>query len=315
MKAGRKAGLLLPLVDLWRRTIKPMRWASAARRPAYPRGMLKKTFALGVLFAMLAGACGVLEPSAADLVRGASAKMQSAKSVHVEGTGSFGMKAGLSMSFDFKLAGDLELPDRSRMKMQMSLFGQDLSVETLTVDGKAYAKDPLSGAWTESSSSGKSTQVPPSLITDPLGSFDLSKVANVVEVDRPVVNGQKTRHFQYTADNAKLADAMRQAAGSSQLPKVTPTATGEVWIGVDDGRVVRQTATASLELDSAPSLFGSLGGASASPATTKASFQFTMDFTFSNYGQPIPAITAPPVAPRSAPTLAPSRSATPQPTH
>jgi len=260
---------------------------------------MKKIFATSVLLAVLLNACGALEPSATDLVRGASAKMQSAKSVHVEGTGSFGMKAGLSMSIDFKLSGDLELPDRSRMKMQMNLLGSDLALEMLTVDGKAYAKDPLTNTWSEASKTKtSSTSVPPSLITDPIGTFDLGKVANVVEIDRPVVDGQKTRHLKYTVDNAKLTDAMRQAAGGSPAPSVQPTTTGEVWIRVDDGRVVRQTATATLEFDGAPSLFGSLGGTSTSPSvktpTTKASFTFSMDFTFSNYDQPIPAITAPP---------------------
>jgi hypothetical protein len=260
---------------------------------------MKKIYATGIFLAFLMSACGSLEQSPTDLVRGASAKMQSAKSVHVEGTGSFGMKAGLSMSLDFKISGDLELPDKSRMKMQLNLFGSDLAVEMLTVGGKAYAKDPVTGAWAESSKTKtSSTSVPSSLVTDPLGTFDLSKVSNVVEIDRPVVDGQKTRHLKYTVDSAKLTDAMRQAAGGSPAPQVTPTTTGEVWIRVDDGRVVRQTATATMEFDGAPSLFGSLTTSSASPstktATTKASFTFSMDFAFSNYDQPIPAITAPP---------------------
>lgn len=262
---------------------------------------LKVRVIVAALTLLVAAGCGILEPNATDLVRGASAKMQSAKSVHIEGTGTFGMKAGLSMSLDFKLSGDLELPDKSRMTMQMDLLGSKLSVEMLTVDGKAYAKDPLTGVWTDASKtkSSSSTSLPPSLITDPVGTFDLSKVANVVEIDRPVVDGQKTRHLKYTVDNAKLTDAMRQAAGGSPAPSVQPTTTGEVWIRVDDGRVVRQTATATMEFDGAPSLFGSFTVAGASPGVTKtpatkASFTFSMDFAFSNYDQPIPAITAPP---------------------
>ena len=251
-------------------------------------------FAVAVLATLLVGACGSLEQSPTDLVRGASAKMQSTKSVHVEGTGSFGIKAGMSMSFDFKLSGDVEMPDKSRMSLQMSLFGQNLSVEMLSVDGKAYAKDPTTGVWTEASQSKSSSSVPPSLLGDPMSSFDLSKVASVVEVDRPVVDGKTTRHLRYTADPAKLADAMRQAAGSAKTPALTPTAVGEVWIRVDDGQIVRQSVKVTLDIDNAPSLFGALPGTSAAPSATKGSLEMAYDFTFSKHGQPIPAITAPP---------------------
>lgn len=275
-------------------------------------GMLKHLFAIGLLAATLVSACGTLEPSATDLVRGASAKMQTTKSVHIDGTGSFGIKAGMSMSFDFKLSGDVELPNKSRMELQMSLLGQNLDVEMLSVDGKAYAKDPLTGTWTESSQSKSSSAIPPSLLGDPMSSFDLSKVANVVEVDRPIIDGQKTRHLRYTADPQKLADAMKQAAGATQLPAMTPTAAGEVWIRVDDGLVARQSVKVTLEMDNASSLFG-LPGASAAATGTKGSFEMAFDFTFSKYGEPIPTITAPPVASPRIPTLPPVRS-TPVPT-
>lgn len=256
--------------------------------------MVKMRFAAAILATLLVGACGSLEQSPTDLVRGASAKMQSAKSVHVEGTGSFGIKAGMSLSFDFKLVGDVEMPDKSRMSLQTSLLGQNLSVEMLSVGGKAYAKDPITGVWTEASQGKSTSSIPPSLLGDPMGSFDLSKVANVVEVDRPVIDGNATRHLRYTADPAKLADAMKQAAGSAKTSATTPTAVGEVWIRVDDGQIVRQSVKVTLEMDNATSFFGALPGASAAPNATKGSFEMAFDFAFSNYGEPIPAITAPP---------------------
>jgi hypothetical protein len=253
------------------------------------------------LAALSLSGCGVLEPSAADLVRGASAKMQSTKSVHIDGTGSMGIRGGFSMSFDFKLVGDIELPDRSRMNLQMGLFGQSLDVEMLTVGGKAYAKDPVTGKWSESSTGKSSSSTPPFFITDPGSTLDLSKVAGVVEVDRPVVDGQKTRHLRYTPDPATLADSIRKsagAAGASSLPMSDPTMVGEVWIRVDDGQIVRQLVKVTLEIDDlGASLFGALPGASTAPAPTtaaKGSFEMTFDFTFSRHGQPIPAITAPP---------------------
>ena len=269
--------------------------------------MLKVRLAAALLVASFIGACGTLEPSATDLVRGASAKMQATKSVHIEGTGSLGIKAGMSMSFDFKLSGDVEMPDKSRMELQMSLLGQNLDVEMVSVDGKAYAKDPITGTWTESSQTKSSSAIPSSLMGDPMSNFDLSKVANVVEVDRPVVDGKKTRHLRYTADPQKLTDAMKQAAGSSQLPAMTPTAVGEVWIRVDDGQVVRQSVKVTMEMDNATSLFGALPGASAAPASAKGSFEMSFDFTFSRHGEPIPAITAPPIANPRFPTLPPVR--------
>src|SRR6185503_952201 len=81
-----------------------------ARGP-YPRGMSIVRAAVVAFAALSLAGCGALEPSATDLVRGASAKMQTAKSLHIEGTGTFGIKGGMSMSFDFKLVGDVELPD------------------------------------------------------------------------------------------------------------------------------------------------------------------------------------------------------------
>jgi hypothetical protein len=249
------------------------------------------------LAALSLSACGALEPSAADLVRGASAKMQTTKSVHIDGTGSLGIKGGFSMSFDFKLTGDLEMPDRSRMNLQMALFGQSLDVEMLTFDGKAYAKDPMTGTWSESSTGKSSSSLPPFFITDPAGTLDLSKVAGVIEVDRPLVDGQKTRHLRYTADPGKLADSIRKSAGASSLPMSDPTMIGEVWIRVEDGQIVRQSMKVTLEIeDFSASLFGALPGASTAPAkpTAKGSFEMAFDFMFSKHGQPIPAITAPP---------------------
>ena len=245
--------------------------------------------------------CTLLEPSATDLVRGASAKMQSTKSVHIDGTGSLGIKGGFSMSFDFKLTGDLQMPGRSRMELQMGLFGQDLDLEILTLDGKAYAKDPVTGTWTESSTS-TSSSMPPFFITDPASTLDLSKVAGVVEVDRPLVDGQKTRHLRYTGDPRRLADSIRTSAGSSSLPMSDPTMVGEVWIRVDDGQIVRQSVRVTLEIDDlGAALLGALPGASSAAApksAAKGSFEMAFDFTFSKHGQPIPDITKPPLATR-----------------
>ena len=284
---------------------------------------MKKIAALAVLATLLLSACGTLEPSATDLVRGASAKMQSAKTVHFDGTGSFGLKGGFSMSFDFKMSGDYDLPDRSRTQMSMSLLGQSLDFEMLTIGGKAYMKDP-NGKWTEQSSmTSTSASTNPFLGSDPLSGFDLSTVADVVEVDRPVIDGKTTRHLRFTVDAQKMADAMRQSMGStgaSAQPKVSPTASGELWIRVDDGQIVRQAITVAIAMDDLPGgLFGSIAGASAPTSKVSATIEMGFDFKFSKHGEPVPFITVPPLS-TPAPTAPlrtspPLRSPTPLPTH
>ena len=223
--------------------------------------------------------------------------MQSAKTVHFDGTGSFALKGDFSMSFDMKLTGDIELPDRSRTTMQTSLVGQNLVVKTITVGGKAYASDPKTGLWTEAAAkSGASlTSVLP---TDPLGSLDLSGIAGVVEVDRAEVAGRKTRHLHYTADPTKLLGAMQKAAGSSPLPFSNPTGSGDLWIRVDDGQIVRQAVKISLDIGDLSSLIPSGQIPGATPGGGKSTFEMGFDMRFSHHGEPVPEITAPPVSSR-----------------
>ena len=83
--------------------------------------------------AALAIACGsaatLAEPSPTELLQKASSNLKDAKTAHIDGTGSFAISSGLSISFDFKLNGDAEMPDKSRLTTQMSLLGQSLSVD------------------------------------------------------------------------------------------------------------------------------------------------------------------------------------------
>jgi hypothetical protein len=254
--------------------------------------MLRLMFwrALVVILASISIACGsaatLAEPSPSELLQTASANLTKAKTAHIDGTGSFAISSGLSISFDFKLTGDAEMPDKSRLSTQMSLLGQSLSVDTITFGGRTFSKGLMGGDWTESEAND-----PQGAVLDPLGQADLSAVATVTELDRPEIDGRKTRHLSYVIDQSKLVEKMKGSA-----PGTTPslnvsgaTGKGEVWIRTDDSQIVRQLVKLSVDLD------GNLGIPGASPAAGASKFEISFDIKFTHIGEPIsPAITAPP---------------------
>lgn len=279
--------------------------------------------ALALIALPFVAACSVIpaalfEPSAPQLIQTAAANMRNAKSLHLEGTGSIAVKDGMSITLDYTLTGDAELPATSRIAMGMKLFGQSLDVEAIAVNGHSYAKEPFTGRWTEGARSGLPTD---QLGVDPLSNIDTSAVTDVVEVDRPVVDGKKTRHLTYKVDKAKVLDKLRQTPGASGADAVTDVdGSGEVWIRIEDSMIVRQLVKMSMRT-SLPNVTmpPSVGGAP--PVTPQGgTVEMVMDLRLSKFGEPIaPAITAPPPAsptPRftfPAFTL-PPRLATPAPT-
>jgi len=254
--------------------------------------MLAKVFwrAAAVLLASVALACGqtaaLAEPSPTELLQKASTNLQKAKTAHIDGTGSFAITSGLSISFDFKLNGDVEIPDKSRLATQMSLLGQSLSVDTITIGGRTFSKGLTGSGWTESAAND-----PQGAVLDPLGQTDLSTVSTVTEVDRPQVDGRTTRHLSYTIDQAKLAEKMKSSqSGTTPAVNVSgATGKGEIWIRTDDNQIVRQLVNLSVDMA------GDLGIPGASPAAGTSSLQISFDLKFSHLGEPVsPAITAPP---------------------
>ena len=125
---------------------------------------------------------------------------------------------------------------------------------------------------------------------DPLGNIDASLIRDLVEVDRPEVDGRRTRHFRYRADTAKMVDEMRKSAGASAQAVSDPQGTGELWIRIDDSQIVRQLVTLTMDIDG---LAGFLPAAAANIG--KASVEMTLDMRFSGHGAAVPQITAPPV--------------------
>ena len=230
------------------------------------------------------------EPTASELTTKGVANLTSAKTAHLDGTGSLALKSqsGLSFTFDFKLAGDAELPDKARMSVQMTVLGNALKVETIAIGGKEYTLDAASGKWTAGSGTSSVTSV-----IDPLGNIDASVIRDVIEVDRPEVDGRKTRHLRYQADTAKMIEGMRQSAGASAQSVSNAQGTGELWIRIDDSQIVRQLVKVSLDVDG----LAGFAAPGAAPSAGKASMEMSLDMHFSHQGEPIPQITAPPLGP------------------
>ena len=246
---------------------------------------------LVVVLASLAMACGsagtLAEPTPGELLQKASANLTNAKTAHMEGIGTFALTSGLSFSFDFKLNGDVEMPDKSRLTTQMSLLGQSLSVDTITVDGRTFSKGLMGGDWTETAAND-----PQGAVLDPLGQTDLTAVTSVTEIDRPEIDGRRTRHLRYAIDPAKLVDKMRGTpSGTTPALNVSAaTGTGEVWVRTDDSQIVRQLVRLSVDMD------GGVGIPGAAPSPGASKFDMSFDIKFTHIGEPIsPAITAPPI--------------------
>jgi hypothetical protein len=242
-----------------------------------------------VVAATLLLACS-REPTASELTVKSVANLKSAKTAHLDGTGSLALKSqgGLAFTFDFKLAGDAELPDKARLSVQMTVLGNPFKVETIAVAGKEYTLDTASGKWTAGSGTSSVTSV-----IDPLGNIDASVIRDVVEVDRPEIDGRKTRHLRYQADTTKMIDGMRQTAGASMQSVSNAQGTGELWIRIDDSQIVRQLVKVSLDVDG----LAGFAPPGAAPSAGKASMEMSLDMHFSHHGEAVPQITAPPVGP------------------
>jgi hypothetical protein len=173
----------------------------------------------------------------------------------------------------------------------MSLLGQSLSVDTITIGGRTFTKGLAGADWSETAAND-----PQGAVLDPLGQADLSAVTTVTELDRPEIDGRRTRHLSYTIDRNKLVERMKSSQSGS-IPALNvsgATGKGEVWIRADDSQIVRQLVKLSVDMEGDLD-FGALPGASAAPATAKSTFEISFDLKFSRFGEPVsPAITAPP---------------------
>lgn len=241
-----------------------------------------------VLVALLLVACSP-EPTASQLAAKGITNLTSSKTVHLDGTGSLALKGqnAFSLAFELKLSGDAELPDKARMNVQMALMGMAFNVDTILLGGKEYTKDAATGKWSEGSGTS-----PVNSLMDPLGNIDASLIRNVVEVDRPEIDGRKTRHLRYEPDTTQMIEEMRLSSGATSQAVSNPRGTGELWIRIDDSQIVRQLVTLTMDVD------GLAGFLPASASNVgRASVEMSLDMRFSNHGGAVPQITAPPVGP------------------
>jgi len=238
------------------------------------------------LVALLLVACSP-EPTASQLTAKGVANLTSAKTVHLDGTGSLALNGQNAFSFapEFKRPVDAELPNKARRKVQLALMGMAFDVETIMLDGKEYTKDAATGTWSEGSGTS-----PVNSLMDPLGNIDISLFRDVVEVDRPEIDGRKTRHLRYQADTTKMIEDLRASAGASSQTVMNPQGTGELWIRIDDSQIVRQLVKLTMDIDGLAGLLP----ASASNIG-RASVEMSLDMRFSDHGAAVPQITAPPV--------------------
>ena len=118
-------------------------------------------------------ACGqvatLAEPTPVELLQKANANLKTAKTTHIEGTGSVALKGGMSMTFDMKLSGDAEVPDKARITAQMSVLGQNISADSISVGGHTYVKTAGAADWVEGASAD-----PTQGMLDPMGQADLT---------------------------------------------------------------------------------------------------------------------------------------------
>src|SRR2546430_4399292 len=209
-------------------------------------------------------ACGavasLVEPSPGDLLQKASANLKTAKTTHIDGTGNFALKDGMNVSFDFKMAGDAEVPDKARLSMQVTLLGQPLSVDTISIGGRTYTKGLQGNTWTEATS----TDPTSSGMLDPLGQTDLSGAVSVAEIDRPDVAGKETRHLNYTVDPQKLLGKMQGASGAASFAPSHVNRSGEVWVRTEDTQIVRKLVKLVLYIE------GNVGPATADTRTPRS---------------------------------------------
>jgi len=237
----------------------------------------------------LVTACG-RELSPTDLAAASIAHLKGSKTAHVEVTGSIKLQGALSLGYEMIVTGDVSLPDNSRMTVRIPTLMPDRSIETIRIGDAGWARTTLDATW---SSDGSARSF--STIVDLLRDLDPVLTSQIVEVDRPIVDGRKTRHLRYPARSTRMLDGLAQAAGLMTGVVVTSGSavdeTGELWIRIDDGQLVRQLVRLSLDFESAGHI-GLFGGGS---GVGKVTGELTMDMRLSHHGELIPRITAPPL--------------------
>lgn len=158
-------------------------------------------------------------------------------------------------SFSATMIGNGVFKAPANMKMSMTMTstgastgtssnGESFKIETITVDGKTYVKNPMTGAWTTNPAG----QVDTSSFgqTNPASNTALLEAAKSVKDLGDVSLGDvRTHHYSVVLDSAKIQEIASKKAvfKNPDMRKLVQqyasiygasTTTVEVWIGVND---------------------------------------------------------------------------------
>ncbi len=230
---------------------------------------------LFLLVALASAACA-REPTARELVDRAAEKTKAAKTFHFDGTGSLAASndLGANFSLDLKMVGDAETPDKWRATLSLLVGGRSVETDVVSVGSDTWQRDPQTRKW-----SADPDVSPPGTSVDPLANLrDVGLASEVSELERITVDGKTARHLKLTLDPARLKTQRlsENAASGEVLSRVTTYESGmELWVRVDDERVLRQLVTVTL-------------------ATAQAKLTLSLDTSFSRFGEPLDPAIAPP---------------------
>ncbi len=177
--------------------------------------------------------------------------------------------SGLALSIPLRVGGDFQPPDRVRASLSVSLGVISVQNETISIEGRTYTTDPISGEWQVISAA-------PSLLTSPAALLGMVQPAieSLELVGVESLDGIEVVHIR--------GDISGGAFGSP-----SSAARIDVWSSVDDLRVRK------VEIDGRVSLAdlgeGLPGG------ITLDSAQLELTLLVSDYGKPV-TIEAPEIA-------------------
>ena len=176
------------------------------------------------LAACSAPAAGKKELTAQEIVDNSSEKIQALKSVHFRLEVADGkMSLGLGITVD-NVEGDAALPGRMRIKSKASFGGVVFDVDFISVDGKQYFRNPLTGRWETLPIAVAATNLfdrDKGAVSVMKGAINLTKLAN------ETMDGVESYHLRGTVEASALASIVGAVPSESQVQVDT-------WIGTSD---------------------------------------------------------------------------------
>ncbi|MDA1347361.1 MAG: LppX_LprAFG lipoprotein [Chloroflexi bacterium] len=168
---------------------------------------------------------------------------------------------GIAMEIPFKFEGDFQAPDRSKGKMELSIFFFTVETEFVQIGDTNYSSDPETGEW--------------QIDTEPLSPFgspiDFAGPESLTSIDDLVLVGEETRdgvkvlHFTGSVPASDFGE--EDAEGELRI---------DLWIGVEDS-LLREMSFEG-EFDAPEELSAGTGAGTA---------ELSLTLKLSNYGVPV----------------------------